>query len=77
MVGQPLNSRSSWTGRLACLAAGLVCLALAGCFMQQLRGQRYSDDLGSLGRGMRPKADKHEFWGWDERARQTEEDLGK
>jgi hypothetical protein len=62
---------------VALAAACLGCLVQAGCLMQYLRGPGYRDELQPLGQQMRPDASKHDWWGFDRRSRQTEENLGK
>jgi hypothetical protein len=66
--------------RLACLgglAAVVLCLATSGCSNWNLRGESYQDDnMTATIRKSRPPANKSEFWGFSNKARQIEEDFG-
>ena len=63
--------------RLMPWGAAAIFLFQGGCFLRDVRGPGYRDELQPLGQQMRPDAADHDYWGFDQRSRQTEENLGK
>jgi hypothetical protein len=69
-----LKCRCVW---LSGAAAGLLLLGLSGCSSWNLRGDNFPDDsMTSTVRKTRQPANKSEFWGFSNKARQIEEDCG-
>ncbi len=58
-------------------ATGLACLVLAGCTNLDLRGEPFRDDAAFDWSGqVRQSSDRADFFGFSNKARQVEKDLG-
>jgi hypothetical protein len=58
-------------------AVAILGLSLAGCTSMDLRGDSFrEDELTGTVRQMRPRDTNNEAWGWSNKSRQIEKDMG-